>query len=63
MTQSDPSVPKRISGNFTRVRIDLAVSVQRLPEMSEQELLAANHSVGGFSWMDDPGEDCYDKYL
>jgi hypothetical protein len=59
LPQSDPDVPKRISGQFIRIQHDLSVAVQKLPEMTDQELLIANKERGGFAWMDDPSEDIY----
>jgi hypothetical protein len=61
LPQSDPDVPKRISGQFIRIRHDLSLAVQKLPEMSDAELIIANHASGGFTWLDDPSEDIYNS--
>lgn len=61
LSQSDPDVPKRISGQFIRIRHDLSLAVQKLPEMSDDELIAANKASGGFAWLDDPSEDIYNS--
>lgn len=57
--QQDPSVPKRIAGKFIRIKYDLALAVQKLPEMTDEEVLAANAAHGGFDWLKDPSEDIY----
>lgn len=59
LSQNDPDVPKRVSGQFIRIRYDLSQAVQKLPEMSDVELIIANEARGGFAWLDDPSEDVY----
>jgi len=57
--QHDPNVPQRVAGTFIRIRYNLAIAAQRLPEMTDEEVIIANHGKGGFDWLNDPAEDAY----
>jgi hypothetical protein len=53
------SAPKSVSGNFIRIKYDMAKAVQGLPEMTHDELLKANDLAGGYQWLEHPSEDIY----
>lgn len=61
VVQHDPNtnVPERIAAAFIRIKYNLSISIQKRPEMTDEELLIANSSVGGFDWLNDPSEDVY----
>lgn len=45
--------------DHNRIRYNLAIAAQRLPEMTDEEVIIANHGKGGFDWLNDPAEDAY----
>lgn len=57
MVPPNSAVPERVGAHFIRIRYNLANIVQRLPEMSDEEVIIANHGKGGFDWLNDPSED------
>lgn len=58
-TQADSDVPERVAGAFIHIKCDLSVAAQQQPEMTDEEVLAANQTIGGFNWLNDPQEDVY----
>ena len=55
----DANVPQRVAGQFLRIKYDLAIAAQKLPEMTDDEVVAANAAHGGFDWLEEPAEDVY----
>ncbi len=51
----------RIGGQFIRIKKDMSMEVQTLPEMTDEEVLKANEAAGGFAWLKDPAEDIYEN--
>lgn len=48
-----------VGNHLTIIRCDLAKQAQMSPEMSDEEVLAANDRVEGFAWLNHVGEDLY----
>ncbi len=61
LSQNESDAPKRVSGKFIRIRYNVAQCLQRMPEMSDQEVLLTNEKAGGYAWLDHPSEDIYNQ--
>jgi hypothetical protein len=59
ISKRNQGVPERVAGAFLRITCNLAKADQRLPEMTDEEIMAANAKAGGYDWINDPSEDVY----